>query len=419
MPHEILPDWQKMREMLIILSGKLETIESIQKLKGETFNIFSILKMERLEVETHSALIYEMLNPNGAHSQGNKYLDLFIKQVLVEIKDFDLTHVKVLREEMTYDGRRIDLTIKNEKYFIAIEMKIDAFDQPKQLVDYKKYGDSQELDTRIYYLTLNGRDASDDSVTDEQQEKIKYEKKSFSFHILEWIETCIEKSSLLPIIRETLLQYANLIRKMTGQTTKEITMQVVELINNPKIAQAATEMAQNLGYVWALKEARFWYELWTLLEEKSEKIGWEILGYEIMFLDNNFIEDETKRALKIAEARASKDEQIGIVCEKTFNNNEIKVYIYQYNTTGLRYYLKSSKDIDNIAKSIGTIKKDKENRYADSEINVKFYGKYGKNFTNPSYELFDDVKLKQLAQGVADEAIKKLEKINQILLLQE
>lgn len=418
MPHEILPDWHKMREMLIILSGKIETIESIQKLKGETFNIFSILKMERLEVETHSALIYEMLNPNGAHSQGTKYLDLFVKQVL-GINDFDLTHVQVGREEMTYEGRRIDLTIKNEKYFIVIEMKIDADDQPQQLCDYKIHADFKGLITKLYYLTLNGKDASSDSIFNDKKEKIECKNISFSFHILEWIETCIEKSALLPIIRESLLQYANLIRKMTGQTTKEITMQVVELINNPKIAQAATEMAQNLGYVWALKEARFWYELWTLLEEKSEKIGWKILGYEIMFLENNFIEDEKERALKIAQARASRDEEIGIVCEKTFNNNEIKIYIYQYNTTGLRYYLKSSKDIDNIAKSIGTIKKDKENRYGDSEINVKFYGKYGKNFTNPSYELFDDVKLKQVAQSVADEAIKKLEKINQILLLQE
>ncbi|WP_051906752.1 MULTISPECIES: hypothetical protein [unclassified Sulfurospirillum] len=193
-------------------------------------------------------------------------------------------------------------------------------------------------------------------------------------------------------------------------------MQVVELINSPKIAQAATEMAQNLGYVWALKEAKFWYELWTLMEEKSEKIGWRILGYEIMFHDDNFIEDEKERALKIAQARASKDEGIGIVCEKIFENNEVAVDIYQYNTTGLRYYLKSSKDIDNMAKYIGTIKKDKENRYGDSEINVKFYGK---NVNNPSYELFDDAKLKQLARSVADEAIKKLEKINQILLLQE
>jgi len=173
MPHEILPDWQKMREMLIVLSGKIETIESIQKLKGETFNIFSILKMERLEVETHSALIYEMLNPNGAHAQGNKYLDLFIKQVLVEINDFDLTHVQVGREEMTYDGRRIDLTIKNEKYFIVIEMKIDAGDQLQQLFDYKIHADFKGLATKLYYLTLDGKDASSGSTTNNKKEKTR------------------------------------------------------------------------------------------------------------------------------------------------------------------------------------------------------------------------------------------------------
>ena len=34
---------------------------------GENFNIFSILKMRRKEVETHSRFIYELLNPNGSH----------------------------------------------------------------------------------------------------------------------------------------------------------------------------------------------------------------------------------------------------------------------------------------------------------------------------------------------------------------
>jgi len=209
MTTENLPYWQQMKEVLIALYGKIETIEKLQELKGETFNIFSVLKMERLEVETHSAFIYELINPDGLHSQGKKYLDIFMKHVL-GINDFDLSSATVGREEMTHDGRRIDLTIKNEKYFCVIEMKIDAGDQFQQLVDYKRYADHQGLKTELYYLTLDGKAASDASTINDKKETIAYTKISFSYHILEWIETCIEKSSLLPSIRETLLQYANL-----------------------------------------------------------------------------------------------------------------------------------------------------------------------------------------------------------------
>ena len=44
--------WIELQKALVVLQGKIETIESIQKQKGETFNIFSVLQMERLEVKT-------------------------------------------------------------------------------------------------------------------------------------------------------------------------------------------------------------------------------------------------------------------------------------------------------------------------------------------------------------------------------
>ena len=36
---------------------------------GENFNVFSILDRESDEVKTHSAIIAELLNPRGSHSQ--------------------------------------------------------------------------------------------------------------------------------------------------------------------------------------------------------------------------------------------------------------------------------------------------------------------------------------------------------------
>ena len=55
--------------------------EEIKRLRGENFNVFSILGMESRENETHSAFVGELLNPNGSHYFGNCFLKLFLKNV--------------------------------------------------------------------------------------------------------------------------------------------------------------------------------------------------------------------------------------------------------------------------------------------------------------------------------------------------
>ncbi len=64
----------------------------IAKTTGESFNIFSIMNMEWNEVYTHSAIIGELLNPNGSHNFGSIFLDSFLailnKKFGIEIKPF-------------------------------------------------------------------------------------------------------------------------------------------------------------------------------------------------------------------------------------------------------------------------------------------------------------------------------------------
>lgn len=60
----------------------LEKQNEFKRKTGESFNIFSILNMERLEVRTHSAFIYELLNTKGSHFQGDLFLRVFIEDIL-------------------------------------------------------------------------------------------------------------------------------------------------------------------------------------------------------------------------------------------------------------------------------------------------------------------------------------------------
>ena len=210
-----------MENLLAQIGLIVNKYEEIEKVNATNFNIFSILKLERNEVETHSYFIYELLNPQGTHNQGDIFVKLFITTVLgLDINDDSV--IKVKREDLTSNNRRIDFTIQTSKYQIGIEMKIDAQDQDEQLNDYlielkKNAVNSQEA--KLYYLTLFGYEASKSSVRGLKLNK-DYYAISFSVEILKWLEKCIEKSATIPILREGLVQYKNLINKITNTTDK-------------------------------------------------------------------------------------------------------------------------------------------------------------------------------------------------------
>ena len=120
-------NFKDLEKKLVALYGKIETINELEKIRGNKFNIFNILGIQRREVNTHSFFLYELINPKGSHNQGTKYLEIFIDKVL-KLHDFKYDQVSVDRETLTDKSRRIDFTIENDKYYIAIEMKIDAID---------------------------------------------------------------------------------------------------------------------------------------------------------------------------------------------------------------------------------------------------------------------------------------------------
>src|SRR6266481_7980233 len=51
------------------------------------FNIFKILKVERIEV-VHSRMLFNLLNPDGSHGQGSRFLTSFIRYCEEKIGGF-------------------------------------------------------------------------------------------------------------------------------------------------------------------------------------------------------------------------------------------------------------------------------------------------------------------------------------------
>jgi len=210
--------------------------EEMARISGANYNVFEILKLSTNEVRTHSAFIGELLNPKGSHGQKDKYLKLFIEEL--GIKNFSTENATIELEKFIgyipedYNkGGYIDIFIfDREKHVIAIENKIFAGDQKNQLKRYYKYCKESTKNFHLFYLTLEGNDASDFS-KEGLKEEIDYYNISYKEKILSWMEKCTQSSFNLPIIRESLVQYINLIKNLTKQNmSNEMKKEILDVI---------------------------------------------------------------------------------------------------------------------------------------------------------------------------------------------
>ena len=61
-----------------LLVKQEEDERKASELRGEQFNIFKVCGIDHYELQ-HSAIIAELLNPQGSHGQGALYLKLFMQ----------------------------------------------------------------------------------------------------------------------------------------------------------------------------------------------------------------------------------------------------------------------------------------------------------------------------------------------------
>jgi hypothetical protein len=216
----------QIENLLFQVNTIISSYRKVAKVTGENFNIFKILHLGTSEVRLHSALIAELLDPNGSHENGNVFLAEFIKRIKTA-KGFDIifdyNQVKSVKVEhwlgniTDSDGGYIDilLTDKNNQHII-IENKIYAGDQRNQLLRYH----SSFPSAPIIYLTLHGNSPSEDSTNCNKLVEDRLICLSYREDILDWLKDCKMFTVSHPLIRETLTQYINLIKDLTNQSMK-------------------------------------------------------------------------------------------------------------------------------------------------------------------------------------------------------
>ena len=222
----------KTERLLLDTRSLLNLQDRIRIVNGESFNIFSILKMERLEVRTHSAFIGELLNPQGSHQKGNLFLDLFLKELKLNQLDITCCTVKIECQIGPLDlvkktGGRIDILIQDKwNKSVSIENKIDAGDQSEQM---QRYFNFNQPNNKVFYLNLFGQEPSSDSKgilrMGEHFEIITYKKE-----ILNWLSKCIKETLDFPMLRESIKQYIILLKKITNTMDDKEKQELNELM---------------------------------------------------------------------------------------------------------------------------------------------------------------------------------------------
>ncbi len=251
---------QNLANLLNSISSILKKYDNHAIDKGYYFNIFKVLKMETKEVKTHSAFLAELLNPKGSHGQKDVFLKLFIEEITedtalathipnnnavkFEILNYSTTTAtanveKYIGEKTEDSGGRIDIIIESPKNPpIIIENKIDAIDQPQQMIRYWNYG--KDKNALLFYLSKWDNSIPHEiSTVIKEGEIVKYnlikgeDFKCISYQkeITNWLIKCIGKVQNDNLLKTIITQYLNLVKYLTNQTlNKEMETEIAKSI---------------------------------------------------------------------------------------------------------------------------------------------------------------------------------------------
>ena len=246
--------------------------------KGENYNLFSILNIERYELK-HSALIANLLDPKGSHGCGDAFLRAFfeiaLKGTAYPFEKCTLPHsyTEYYTGPIAGDtGGRIDILVKSSHYGLIIENKIYAGDQDKQLTRYDNYGrETFGADGYLLvYLTLYGCDASKESTATKSAEEVGYLRLSYAKDILLWLKECVRLADNKPLVRESLNQYIRTIKQLTYQDMNQEDIQkIIDLaVDHPEVV--ATLSSKRDAIAQGIREKY----IFDKLKEYADQKGW-------------------------------------------------------------------------------------------------------------------------------------------------
>jgi len=264
-------------DKLISLNYKI----SLKEKNEESFNIFKALHKENDEVRLHSRFISVLLSPNSSHNKKTLFLEKFLN--LNDIKEFELDQVEVIPNEIIKsEYKNIDILIINRisSQAIIIENKIYAHDsnnedtgQLERYYELVKDEQIKEENIYVYYLSIDGREPSDESYGKNIELKNKTRIIDYEHNIKAWLNSCLQNCINEPFLRESITQYINLIDDMTHNTDVTDRLEIIDLISQSESDLKATKLLfDNYKHIKWHTVRNFWNEL----EGKLKEFNYEI-----------------------------------------------------------------------------------------------------------------------------------------------
>jgi hypothetical protein len=331
---------KKYEQLLAEITGLYKQAEErrIQKEKqGEFFNVFNTIGLRTEEVRLHSAMIAELLNPNGMHGLSNSFLQAFLERFglpsnYVKGAKGKITERDIGRKTKT-EGGRIDIIIEDGKHAIIIENKIYAEDQKNQLLRYYNYGKKQFTDGfELVYLTLEGDEPEKKSLGGES---IPFKPMSYKKGVVEWLDDCINIADEKPLIKAVVIQYKELIKQITNTDMEtKYKNQLIDTMVRPDNAIVMSELlaieeewfSQIMdNYIWVpLKEYAASKNMIIKIKEYQGELGawiykeeWRYCGISVrtinkrywtgLFYDISYYETPSRSCRIIKEKRKKLD----------------------------------------------------------------------------------------------------------------
>lgn len=182
------------------------------------FSIFDYLRTDEMGI---SGCIASLLDPVGTHGQGNIFLEAFLECIgLAAVWAKNSSSCMVIPEKQANGQRRIDIYLKFPNGAIGIENKPWAGDQDGQLTDYARYLKNDSGGKEWLLLFICDRDASESSMTRDEQSSLsevgQFVRCNYS-EIIEWLEVCASKTKALNV-RIFIEEFAKFIKvKIKGE----------------------------------------------------------------------------------------------------------------------------------------------------------------------------------------------------------
>ncbi|RTQ52304.1 hypothetical protein EJV47_04585 [Hymenobacter gummosus] len=206
----------------------LQQLHRRQQQLAPAYNVFSLLRnLTWDETRLHSPMLADLLYPRGAHGQGPLFYDALLEQLRqlgiqpnrYQGRDAHFYHVAT--EVDTGDGF-IDVLLTyrgpDARFAVAIENKIYAADQDRQLARYQRYLEAQfGSRSLLLYLTPWRRDPDEASLTVAERQQLTEAGRlrciTYYDHVLPMLQGCLAQVQA-PVVRQILEQYIQAIENL-------------------------------------------------------------------------------------------------------------------------------------------------------------------------------------------------------------